>query len=131
MASKRVVLTGAHSYLGQKLLRHLTEKGGYEIAAFITPWAKTDGLFEADGIRYISADLTKPLEETAAAEVKAADRVLHFAWLRSGSKDEILKVNLSMIKNLQQHISRPEALFFISSVPASPETLSLYGQATF
>lgn len=131
MASKRVVLTGAHSYLGQKLLKFLAKKGGYEIAAFITPWAKEDGLFTADGIRYVSADLTTPLNETAAAEVAAADRVLHFAWVRSGSKDEILKVNLSMIENLQQHLSRPEALVFISSVAASPKTLSRYGQTKF
>jgi len=131
MVSKRIVLTGAHSYLGQKLLAHFSEKGGYEIAAFITPWAKESSLFANGGIRYIKADLTKPLDEVAAEEVKVADRVLHFAWVRSGSKDEILKVNLSMIENLQIHLSRPEALVFISSVAASPKTLSRYGQTKF
>lgn len=131
MASKRLAVTGAHSYLGQKLLKFLFEKGGYDIAAFITPWASEDGLFAANGIRYIKADLTKPLDGTAGAEVKAADRVLHFAWVRNGSKEEVLEVNRSMIANLQQHLSRPDALVFISSVAASPKTLSRYGQTKY
>lgn len=131
MAKRRVMLTGAHSYLGQKLLTVLTGKGGYEIAAFITPWAKEEGLVNGEGIRYLKADLTKPLDDEAASEVKNADRVLHFAWIRSGKEDGVLAVNLAMIETLQAHISRPEALVFISSVAASPETLSRYGRTKF
>ena len=36
-----------------------------------------------------------------------------------------------MIANLQKSLSRPDALVFISSVAASPETLSRYGQTKF
>ncbi|MGH9946282.1 MAG: hypothetical protein ACRD6X_03690, partial [Pyrinomonadaceae bacterium] len=82
MANKRVVLTGAHSYLGQKLLAYLLEKGGCEVAAFITPWASENGLFKGEGIRYLKADLTLVLDDDAVDAVRKADRVLHFAWIR-------------------------------------------------
>lgn len=131
MTSKKVVLTGAHSYLGQKLLSHLSTTGGFEVAAFITPWAKDAGLVVGDGIRYLKADLTKPLSDEAADAIRKADRVLHFAWIRGKDEDKVLESNLAMLANLQQHLKRPEALVFISSVAASPNTLSRYGRTKF
>ena len=131
MTSKKVVLTGAHSYLGQKLLSYLSTLGGFEVTAFITPWAKADGLVAGKGIRYIKADLTETLSDEAASFVRAADRVLHFAWIRGKDEDEVLESNLAMLANLQKHLRRPEALVFISSVAASPNTLSRYGRTKF
>jgi len=131
MTSRKVVLTGAHSYLGQKILLHLSTIGGFEVAAFITPWAKEDVLVTGEGISYLKADLTKPLSDEAAGLVRDADRVLHFAWIRGKNEDELLESNLAMLNNLQEHISRPESLVFISSVAASPETLSRYGRTKF
>jgi nucleoside-diphosphate-sugar epimerase len=131
MTSRKVVLTGAHSYLGQKLLSHLSTIGGFEVAAFVTPWAKEDGLVTGEGICYLKADLTEPLSDEATALVRGADRVLHFAWIRGKDEDELLECNLAMLNNLQEHISRPESLVFISSVAASPETLSRYGRTKF
>ena len=131
MTSKRVVLTGAHSYLGQKLLSHLLTIGGFEVAAFITPWAKDDGLVTGACIRYVKADLTQRLSNDASDLVREADRVLHFAWVRGEVEDKVLESNLTMLANLQQHLTRPEALVFISSVAASPNTLSRYGRTKF
>ncbi len=131
MTSKKVVLTGAHSYLGQKLLAYLSEKGGYEIAAFITPWADESGLVNGESIQYFKVDLTKELSDEAASAVRNARRVLHFAWIRGKGKEEVEEPNLAMIANLQKNLSRPEALVFISSVAASPETLSRYGRTKF
>jgi nucleoside-diphosphate-sugar epimerase len=131
MASKKVVLTGAHSYLGQKLLTYLSEKGGYEIAAFITPWADESGLVTGESIKYFGVDLTNELTDEAAEAVRKATRVLHFAWIRGKGKEDVVEPNLAMIANLQKHLSRPEALVFISSVAASPETLSRYGRTKF
>ena len=131
MTSKKVVLTGAHSYLGQKLLSHLSTIGGFEVGAFITPWAKDDGLVAGDGIRYVKADLTQSLSDESAGLVRAADRLLHFAWIRGKDEDEVLASNFAMLANLQAHLTRPEALVFISSVAASPNTLSRYGRTKF
>jgi hypothetical protein len=36
-----------------------------------------------------------------------------------------------MFRNLQEHISQPEKLVFISSVAASPDTLSTYGKTKY
>ncbi len=131
MTSRRVVLTGAHSYLGQKLLTYLSEKGGFEFTALITPWAKEEGLVSGEGIRYLRSDLTKPLDAEAGSAVNTADHVLHFAWVRSGKEDEIMATNLAMIENLQSNLVKHDALVFISSVAASPSTLSRYGKTKF
>lgn len=131
MPAKKIALTGAHSYLGQKLLSRLLDTGGFDIAAFITPWASEEGLVTGDGIRYLKADLTQELPAEAAAAVSEAERVLHFAWIRGKDENEVIKSNLVMIENLQKYLSRPDALVFISSVAASPETLSRYGRTKF
>ena len=131
MTSKKVVVTGAHSYLGQKLLQFLLNIGGFEIAAFITPWAETGGLVQGNGIAYFKADLQKQLDGEAAEAVRNAERVLHFAWIRGKNEQQVLGENLRMFENLKEHIARPENLVFISSVAASPETLSAYGKTKF
>jgi len=131
MTSRKVVLTGAHSYLGQKLLSHLSSIGGFEVSAFITPWAKEGGLVSGQGIKYVRADLTQSLSNETANLVREADRVLHFAWIRGKDESEVIESNLAMLANLQQHISRPRSLVFISSVAASPDTLSRYGRTKF
>ncbi len=131
MTSKRVVLTGAHSYLGQKLLALLADKGDFEFTAFITPWASEEGLVFGSRVRYLKADLTKPLDAEVANAVNGADHLLHFAWVRAGKEDEVMATNLAMTGNLQPHLAKPDALVFISSVAASPETLSRYGRTKF
>jgi nucleoside-diphosphate-sugar epimerase len=131
MTDKKIVLTGAHSYLGQKLVSDLLNIGGFEVTAFITPWAESDGLVSGVGIRYLKADLTQQLSGDAAHAVHEADRVLHFAWIRGKDEGEVLESNLTMLANLQRHLARPETLVFISSVAASPNTLSRYGRTKF
>jgi nucleoside-diphosphate-sugar epimerase len=131
MANKRVVVTGAHSYLGQKLLQHLSEEGGYGITAFITPWADDKELFRSPGVEYSKVDLRDPLSKGAAQAVCDADRVLHFAWKRGNDDEVVLSENMKMFSTLTEHISSPEKLVFISSVAASPSTLSTYGKTKF
>jgi nucleoside-diphosphate-sugar epimerase len=131
MTSKKIVVTGAHSYLGQKLLRHLTKTGGFEIAAFITPWADEKALVTGRDIKYFKVDLRESFDEAAAATVRNAESILHFAWVRGKDAEKVLGQNLSMFENLREHISRPERLVFISSVAASPQTLSTYGKTKF
>ena len=131
MTNRSVVVTGAHSYLGQKLLEHLSAVGGFDVTALITPWADEDGLIKGDHITYFKADLQEALPEKEAARVRTADRVLHFAWIRGKDEDKILDENRRMFENLKEHISSPDNLVFISSVAASPDTLSTYGKTKF
>ena len=131
MTNKKVVVTGAHSYLGQKLIEHLTQLGGFDIDAFVTPWSNDNGLLTEANIRYFKVDLRERLDAVAAAAVAEADHILHFAWVRGKDEEEVLSENLSMFDNLKEHISDPQKLVFISSVAASPKTLSTYGRTKF
>jgi len=131
MTNRSVVVTGAHSYLGQKLLEHLSAIGGFKIAALITPWANEDGLIHNEGIIYFKADLREALQANVAALVRNADRIMHFAWKRGKDEEKVLSENLQMFENLKEHISSPDRLVFISSVAASPNTLSTYGTTKF
>ena len=131
MTNKKIVVTGAHSYLGQKLLEHLVGIGGFEITAFVTPWAEVEGLVTRDAINYLKVDLREELSSEASNAVKAADHVFHFAWKRGKDEVAVLEENMKMFENLRTHLVRPDALVFISSVAASPETLSTYGRTKF
>ena len=131
MTKNNIVVTGAHSYIGQKVLKHLSDIGDFEIAAFITPWASDEGLIAQPNIRYVRVDLREPLEEDAALAVREAGHVLHFAWVRGKDEENVLTENLLMFENLKGHISNPRKLIFISSVAASPDTLSTYGKTKF
>jgi len=131
MTNRSVVVTGAHSYLGQKLLEHLSAIGGFKIAALITPWANEDGLIHNEGITYFKADLREALQANVAALVRNADRIMHFAWKRGKDEEKVLDDNRRMFENVKEHISSPDKLVFISSVAASPNTLSTYGKTKF
>jgi len=131
MTNRSVVVTGAHSYLGQKLLEHLSANGGFKIAALITPWANEDGLIHNVGITYFKADLREALQANVAALVRNADRIMHFAWKRGKDEEKVLDDNRRMFENVKEHISSPDKLVFISSVAASPNTLSTYGKTKF
>jgi len=131
MTNRSVVVTGAHSYLGQKLLEHLSAIGGFKIAALITPWANEDGLIHNVGITYFKADLREALQANVAALVRNADRIMHFAWKRGKDEEKVLDDNRRMFENVKEHISSPDKLVFISSVAASPNTLSTYGKTKF
>jgi nucleoside-diphosphate-sugar epimerase len=131
MTNKKIVVTGAHSYLGQKLLQHLIDLGGFEIAAFITPWANEKGLVENACNSYHRVDLRVPLSDADASTVREADRVLHFAWVRGKDHDFVLSENRKMLETLKKYVSSPDKLVFISSVSASPETLSTYGKSKY
>ena len=131
MTNRSIVVTGAHSYLGQKLLEHFSAIGGFKIAALITPWANEDGLIHNEGITYFKADLREALQATVAALVRNADRIMHFAWKRGKDEEKVLDDNRRMFENVKEHISSPDKLVFISSVAASPNTLSTYGKTKF
>lgn len=132
MDNRRVVLTGGHSYLGQKFIGHLLNSKDVRIDAIITPWANEEGLVkQPERLRYIKADLTKPVSDELREALGSADQVVHFAWIRGSNLAQVLEANQQMIDNVSSYLNDPKSFCLISSVAASPETPSTYGQAKF
>ncbi len=132
MDKKLIMLTGGHSYLGQKFISHLLNSGDAHIKALITPWAESEGLVqEPERLQYLTADLTEELSDEVKKDLREADYAVHFAWKRGTSFSEVLEANQKMVANILSHLREPKRFIFISTVAASPETLSLYGKTKF
>ncbi|MBV9216496.1 MAG: hypothetical protein JO053_09985 [Acidobacteria bacterium] len=129
--AKRIILAGAHSYLGQKVVEHLRNRADINLLGIISPWGSDSGIITGKGIEYTRADLAKTLTDKLASEIRSADLVLQFAWKRGGTEPEILSTNRSILKNVKEHVTDPEKLVFISSVAASPGAFSGYGRVKF
>jgi len=126
MTDLKVVITGANSYLGQRMIRALAPQPGWQITGLVTPWCRRDGL--DPGAEYIAADLARPLPAEAEAALAGADRVLHLAWIRTsrflGPDDPNVAVADRLLEAVQ-----PRRVVFLSSVAAFPQTPSVYGRA--
>jgi uncharacterized protein YbjT (DUF2867 family) len=131
MVSGRVVVTGANSYIGQKFIADAIAGGYADLQPVITPWADESGLIQAEGLTYLRADLTGELPADVAEAIRDAGAVVHLAWIRGADEQKILASNVAMLENILSHMSDPARLIFISSVSASPETLSVYGKTKY
>ena len=132
MTKKTIVITGANSYLGEAVVRHLLEKTDWRIVGLVSPRWNGGTLREwPPRLRCIPADLTKPLPEPVRQALQAADKVFHFAWVRGKRLEEVDRLNLGMINSLMDAMAGPSRFYFISSVAASPGALSTYGCAKY
>lgn len=125
--TRRIVVTGANSYLGHHTIKHLAKVGAYEIVALCSPRAAAAPADAVPGTSREVADLAKPVGEEIARHLNAADRVLHFAWDRRCDASGENGANEAMVENVMRHCS-PEAFVFVSSVAGSPEARSQYGR---
>ena len=80
-ARKRIVVCGATGFIGRNIVAALARKGEAEISA--VHHARPH--YEAPGVRWIAADLTR--EEGARAAAAGADVVIQAAATTSGAKD--------------------------------------------
>ncbi|MGQ0567696.1 MAG: NAD-dependent epimerase/dehydratase family protein [Gemmobacter sp.] len=126
---ERIVVTGASSYLGRRVVARLAERPGAQIVALCSPRDPDAGDGEGAGtnVRRIRASLAAPLSPPVTLALRAADRVLHFAWDRRGDAVGAIGTNAAMVENLLA-ICRPEALVFVSSVAGAPDAASAYGR---
>ncbi len=122
---KTIVVTGANSYLGRLAIEFLRERTAHRLVAVVSPRAE---LFaEQERVRYLRADLAAAPDEALAAELAQAACVLHFAWTRTGSAEEVSRANRAMIEHLLGAMRDAGKFWFISSVSASPRSMSTYG----
>jgi nucleoside-diphosphate-sugar epimerase len=118
-----VVVTGAHSYLGNALV-HALQRHGHTVCGLVTPWARGDA--RALHVEYLTADLGSPLAPDIAARVGAASKVFHLAWKREPTAEASYAANHRMLRTLLAH-AQPSCVVFVSSVAAAKSTLSAYG----
>ena len=127
---KTIAVTGANSYLGQVAIKFLREQTPHKVLALVSPRAELTA--ETDSrIEQLRADLAQPLTSEAASKLAVADQLIHFAWTRVGSREEVSRANLTMIENLLAAMGDASRFCFVSSVSASPSAMSTYGQAKY
>ncbi|MDV7340867.1 hypothetical protein RYZ26_14770 [Terasakiella sp. A23] len=127
----KVVVTGAHSGIGQDLIKSVCEKG-VEVLALITPWAKQDGLYQKDGsVIYIPCDLQKTVPADIVDQCKDAEILVHLAWARPKDVSKATSDNLDLYQNLTTALPDDIKTVFMSSVCATDVNPSYYGQAKF
>lgn len=125
----KIVVTGANSYLGSAFVRSLESEGGHQVTALVSPRANLPAA--RAGVRYLKADLTQPLSEEAWSEVQSADFLFHFAWSRGKDFESVWRQNEQMILHLMGAFRNPGRFYFISSVAAGPQALSVYGTTKY
>jgi nucleoside-diphosphate-sugar epimerase len=129
VSTRRIVVTGAHSYLGAHTIAALLSRREYEIAALITPWAKEESLHaESQSLSYHRADLSKPLDRGLREVIATADAVLHYGWIRGTDAEQVLAANLAVIESLVEPLVDKDRFFFVSSASASQDAKSIYGR---
>jgi uncharacterized protein YbjT (DUF2867 family) len=124
---ERIVVTGASSYLGRRVVERLALTRGAEIVALCSPRAGESNSGSNPRIRYIRASLAEPLPLPVFEALRTADRVLHFAWDRRGDATGSIETNAAMVENLLA-VCRPDAFVFVSSVAGAPDAASAYGR---
>ena len=130
-SAKQVVITGAHSAIGQKLIGRLRHDE-LHIVGIISPWGKTAGLvIDEARINYIPHDLSMPLDGALLQACRDADCLVHLAWARPNSARKSTERNLRFYDNLKQAIDGDARQVFMSSVCATETNRSYYGQAKY
>ena len=129
---KTVVITGAHSPLGRRILAEFTTASKYMVYGFVTPWAELpESHSNSPFLKFISADLTKPLEAGINEIIGQAEAIFHFAWLRGDDETAVLSANEAIIHHIMAPLRNKSRFYFMSSVAASPGAMSIYGQTKF
>ena len=130
MIDHRILITGAHSYLGSRVTQYLLSKSNYDIYALVTPWS--EGLnqgTESGRLHYLRYDLTQPFSPEIKALLASVGHVFHFAWVRGHNLQRVTELNENIIDSLMEPMSDPSRFYFFSSVGAAPGASSTYGLA--
>lgn len=135
MSDAKIVITGARSFAGNLLFRHILELEGFAPVAIHSPAAYDPAKRGQENIESgadtIVADLTKRLERPVADALAGAARVFHFAWNRSLEPTDCLNKNLAMVDNLMGGMTDPRRFIFISSPAAGSRSPGVYGATKF
>jgi nucleoside-diphosphate-sugar epimerase len=123
-----VVVTGARSHLGCRVVRHLLESTGSTVAAIASPWSERPPFPDSERLVELAVDLTESLDARTAALFADAARVFHFAWIRGRDQARVRTLNEGMAERIVRSMSTPSGFCFISSVAAAPSARSVYAR---
>ncbi len=127
----RIVITGAGSPVGRKVVERLLREPELEIEAWVSTSARHAVPASMARCTWRAVDLQQTLSVEAAAVIARCDTLLHLAWVRSPDASNAIAANTSMIRNLAQHMRDPSALRVVSSVSSGPRARSAYGRAKY
>lgn len=128
---RRIVITGAGSPVGRKVVARLQREAEVEIEAWVSTRPGQAVPAPMARCNWRAVDLQQALPAEAAAIVARCDTLLHLAWVRSPDASNAIAVNTSMIRSLAQHLRDAGALRVVSSVSSGPRARSAYGRAKY
>jgi len=127
----RVVISGAHSGIGQELIKVLAQHG-ISVLGLVTPWADVAGLASPEGLtEYLKCDLRDPLTHSVAGRLRDAEIFVHLAWARPGKSANATRENINIFSNVQAALPQGIKTVYMSSVCATIDNSSHYGQAKY
>ena len=126
----RIIVTGANSPVGMRVLARLRRQPGVELEAWVS--GRPGSSPPPDGCRTCRAvDLRQPLPSDAEEAISQCDALLHLAWFRSPDPARAIAENTAMIRGLARRLRQPGALRIVSSVSSGPNAHSAYGKAKY
>jgi len=126
----KVAITGAHSGIGQDLITCLYDQN-VSIIALVTPWSTQDGLVQHECVTYLACDLSQTIPDEQALLLEDCDILVHLAWARPKKVINALADNLALYDNIKAALPDEVKTVFMSSVCATPNNPSCYGQAKY
>ena len=126
-----IVLTGAHSGIGQLLIKELISEK-IRVFGIVSPWGITDDLELCDDlVEYVKIDLSKTIPEKFMKLFQDTELLVHFAWARPNNSFKAIAANKEIFENLSTLLNDKSKIIFMSSVCATPINLSNYGKAKY
>jgi nucleoside-diphosphate-sugar epimerase len=130
--NRKIVVTGASSYLGRNVIEGLLEAGNWQVVGIVSPRFDTANCaMGSTNLVYLNQDLTQALSSTVLSAIRDSEVILHFAWLRHEDAQTAIAQNIAILDKLAAAKSPESTLITMSSVAGSPTAVSSYGQAKY
>ncbi|HHH45301.1 MAG TPA: hypothetical protein ENK49_14305 [Gammaproteobacteria bacterium] len=129
-AGPAVVITGAHSGIGQQLIERLAGSST-KVLGLVTPWCNTGGLVLSEQVEYLPCDLREPLPPAMAERCRNGRILVHLAWARPKSTFDAIPDNVKIFNHIRAALPDGVKTVYMSSVCATPANPANYGQAKY
>ncbi|MDP6944210.1 MAG: hypothetical protein QF464_08680 [Myxococcota bacterium] len=124
MSRRRVVVTGAGSYVGQAVVQDLASREDLTVTALGSPRWDAQA---PDGVTAWACDLSQAIDAQVAEALDSAESIVHLAWVRGAKRSIVHAQNNAILDRLAggAGLSR---VTFTSTVAAGPDAPSVYGR---
>lgn len=132
MPCKEIIVTGAASYIGQRLITAISQNDQFRITAIVSPRCnRISTLAAGDRVNYLQVDLERPLPPAIVNLLSQSDLLLHLAWCRSADREKAVESNTMMVRHILAALGNPRSFVFASSIAAAADAPGVYGYAKF